>query len=76
MKILIKAGADVNLQRFDKQEGLTPLMLAAKNGHASCVELLIKAGAEVNLSDGRHYTARDHAVNNGHYNFCYLFCYF
>jgi len=39
---------DVNWQSFD---GKTALLLAAAEGHASCVQLLIQHGADVNLSD-------------------------
>ena len=68
VKMLIKAGADVDLQTYH----LTALMLAAKNGHSGCVELLMKVGADVNNTDDYDCTAYEHAVNNGHDNCCHL----
>ena len=44
-KLLIEAGADVNLRHKD---GRTALMMAAGEGHNKCVEQLIQAGADVN----------------------------
>ena len=45
MEKLIAAGADVNKARTD--DGSTPLLMAAENGHTSTVEKLIAAGADV-----------------------------
>ena len=45
-KALMNRGAGVNIL---DQRGLTPLMFAAKEGHAQCVNKLIKAGAHVNI---------------------------
>jgi len=39
---------DVNWQSFD---GKTALLLAAAEGHSTCVQLLLLNGADVNLSD-------------------------
>jgi len=39
---------DVNWQSFD---GNTALLLAAAEGHNTCVQLLLLNGADVNLSD-------------------------
>jgi len=39
---------NVNWQSFD---GKTALLLAAAEGHSSCVQLLLQHGADVNLSD-------------------------
>jgi ankyrin repeat protein len=78
---LVSLGADVNFRRtarkwtqwyidtchVDGEEGdWTPLMIAARNGHAEVVKVLVKAGAstEVKLSDGR--TALSLATVNSH----------
>ena len=39
---------DVNWQSFD---GKTALLLAASEGHSTCMQLLLQHGADVNLSD-------------------------
>lgn len=46
--------------------GLTPLMLAAKEGHAACVESLLTAGADPNIKAGPGRTAVRLARNAGH----------
>lgn len=46
VKLLIKAGADVNYQY---QCGKTSLMYAAEEGHGDVVGILIEAGADLNL---------------------------
>ncbi|HEY9693590.1 MAG TPA: ankyrin repeat domain-containing protein [Oculatellaceae cyanobacterium] len=45
---LILAGFNVN-ERFEK--GITPLILAAMNGHTQTIKFLVQAGANVNLLD-------------------------
>ena len=47
MKLLIKAGADVNLVK----RGIVPIIAAAKRGKHRSVNLLIEAGASVNMAD-------------------------
>lgn len=51
VKVLLKAGADVNAKDKD---GITTLMRAVLKGHTDCVKTLLKAGADVNakLKDG------------------------
>lgn len=55
------------LPDFANDQGLTPLMAAAMNGHASAADLLA-AHPLVNLDrqDGRGYTALHHAVGSGY----------
>ena len=50
VELLLKAdGVDVNKARED---GITPLYIAARHGHTSVVELLLKAdGVDVNKGD-------------------------
>ncbi len=45
VKLLIKAGADLNRC---SDCGATPLYMASQNGHAEAVEILIQAGADLN----------------------------
>lgn len=76
VKLLIKAGADVNLPRHD---GISPLYQAAKRGYEKTVNLLIKAGANIDksfkvyksipgqmISSIYIYTPLEIATKNGH----------
>ncbi|XP_055998771.1 uncharacterized protein LOC125654883 isoform X2 [Ostrea edulis] len=60
---LVKAGADVNLQR---RGGCTPLIAASKRGHVSIVEELVKAGADINAHDLVRDTPLVAACEEGH----------
>ena len=57
---LIKAGADVNQANSD---GVTPLYIAACNGHEGCVALLIQAGADVRKANKNGWTPMKIATN-------------
>lgn len=46
--------------------GMTPLMLASKEGHIACVESLLNAGADPNIKAGPGRTAVRLARNAGH----------
>lgn len=46
--------------------GMTPLMIAASNGHDAICALLIAAGAAAHYADPQGRTALDHAAANGH----------
>ncbi len=41
-------GMNILVTTFILQNGVTPLMLAAREGHLSVVELLVSVGAQVN----------------------------
>lgn len=45
--------------------GITPLMMAATEGHAEAVRLLVNQGADVTLKDHDGLTAKDVAIKNG-----------
>ena len=74
--LLLSAGSDPNARQA---KGMTPLMLASKQGFHEIVQLQVDAGAECSLrdyshdasinDDGRAYrgrTALDYAIENGH----------
>jgi len=59
---LINNGANINAQN---EFGNTPLIVAAKAGIPTCVDLLIKKGAELNLQTNKGDTALHWAAKNG-----------
>ena len=60
VKLLVEAGADVNLY------GWPPLSYAAYNGHLAVADYLIKRGAEVNAKAANGGTALFFAARFGH----------
>jgi hypothetical protein len=70
LELLLREGADIDAATHD---GVTPLHVAAENGHYKILELLIESGANVNAADSSgqtalHYTARQFADRGG-YNY-------
>ena len=63
LKTLIDSGADVS---FFDGEGLTPLMHAARLGHADAVKVLLDAGAPWNALPPSSLSAGDFAMDSGH----------
>jgi hypothetical protein len=63
LKSILAMGIDPN---FADDAGTTPLMLAARLGHADIVAALLAAGAEANAATAEGRTARDLALRNGH----------
>lgn len=61
-KLLILAGADVNVQQ---KNGYTPLHLAAVNGNIDLIILLLEHGANVRLQNDTYQTAADLAYEKG-----------
>lgn len=51
---------------FRQAQSLSPLHIAARDGHANIVQALIDHGAECNQPDGHGLTALDHAIIQGH----------
>ena len=65
--LLKETGADLNKPLSTKNRRLTPLMLAAKQGHLKTAESLIENGAKLEARDKLGRTALMHAALNGHY---------
>jgi len=63
IKLLLKAGADVNTQGNDRN---TPLMEAASSGALNNVKALLQAGANVNAEDAAGRTALSLAGSKGY----------
>jgi ankyrin repeat protein len=63
VKLLLDAGADVNLQGGNYG---TALQAASAGGHSRSVRLLLDAGADVNLMGGKYGSALQAAQQNGH----------
>ena len=59
-EVLLQLGADPNVALND---GTTPLMAAASNGHGDAVKALIAAGAELDSCDRHGRTALHHAIS-------------
>jgi uncharacterized protein len=84
MRLLIEAGADVNArsavvvwerQRTEEPRdkwlppgGLTPLLLAAREGRVESARVLVAAGADVNVVDPDRHTALIISLINGHFD--------
>jgi hypothetical protein len=58
VKLLVAKGAELDVSN---KKGITPLMVAAKNGRAEVVKLLVDAGAHVSLKDKCGLTPLDWA---------------
>ena len=63
LRLLHYHGAHIN-ERNTAQ--MTPLMIAATNGHARLVSQLVQAGSDVNLTNSEGNTALFSAVSRGH----------
>lgn len=64
VNLLLESGADVNT--VDTNEGFTPLMYAAAEGHVDVVKALLQHDADPSLRDTDGDSARDFAQRNGH----------
>ena len=62
-QILVKRGADPNIQ---KKDGATALMYASQNGHSEVVQILVKGGADPNIQMADGATALIFASRDGH----------
>ena len=52
--------------------GMTPLMIAAREGHKGIVAVLLSSGADPLVMDAQGMTAHAFALANGHANVCAL----
>ena len=64
MQALIKKKADVNMA--DEEEGFTPLIAAAEQGHTKAVRMLLDAKANPNKTDKQGWTPLLMTICNGH----------
>ena len=67
LSCLIGVGADVNART---NNGVTPLMIAAEEGHINAVTSLVKCGANVDLQDKDGQTALHHAMQSPQASIC------
>ena len=51
---------------FMTEKNVSPLILAARNGHQDVVKLLLDKGAEPNMADQNGDTALGYAARGGH----------
>ncbi len=61
--VLLEKGAEVNKPN---NAGVTPLILAAQNGHTAVTSALLEKGAEVNKPNNAGLTPLTIAAHNGH----------
>ncbi|CAH1131964.1 unnamed protein product [Ceutorhynchus assimilis] len=65
LKSVLTKYTDVNIQT---DQGLTPLILIAREGHIQCVHFLLRCGAKVSLCDNVNLmTAVHYSAKNGHF---------
>lgn len=64
---VLDAGADGGLPSDD---GVTPLIVAAQEGHGGVVRLLLQAGVEASVTAANGDSAVEAAVRNGHSTIC------
>lgn len=60
IKVLLSKNIDINAEDFN---GVTPLMLAAKDGKKDIVQFLLDNGADKTIADKLGFTAYDYAVD-------------
>jgi ankyrin repeat protein len=63
VQVLLMSGADVNVT--EDQTLITPLFLAAHEGHLEAVKLLMQSGADAHATNGAGLTAAEVAEANG-----------
>jgi hypothetical protein len=66
LKLLIKAGGDVNQRTIEQKLTVSPLQIASHFGHVECVEILLAAGADAFHKNINGHTALDMAILGKH----------
>ena len=66
VKLLLEAGADVNLGR--DEDDIKALHAAAAQGHLECAKVLIQAGADLDSRNYANSSALGDAAFNGYEN--------
>jgi ankyrin repeat protein len=66
MKLLVDAGADVDVGSSGDNSGNTPLMVCAWHGFYEGVNYLVEQGANLNQTDSNGFTALTKACIKGH----------
>ncbi|KAL7928911.1 ankyrin repeat-containing domain protein [Trichoderma chlorosporum] len=61
LKVLLEFRKDIDLEKRS-DDGETPLIFAARKGHAENIKLLIRAGADINVMDEDGYSALSYAA--------------
>ena len=69
IKILTEAGSDIN--KPEKKEGSTPLIIAAKRNHKSIVEFLLANQADARHRNNHNLNDLDYAIIHGNYEIAF-----
>ena len=65
LRLALREVAKAEVSKLD-EDGVTPLHLAATEGHKACVTVLLQAGAEIDKCDPGGWTPLHYAIVEGH----------